>query len=472
MMLLRAISLLLAGSAEAGEIRPGEIAAVVCETNPQQSYALYLPTSYRNAEGRRWPILFLLDARGRGAVAAERFREGAEAHGYILASSNNSASDGPLEPNIAAMRAMWDDTHRRFAIDPKRVYAGGFSGGARMACLLAETGRNAIAGVIGCGAGFPVGASLRKDTPFLFFGAVGNTDFNYQEMRELDSSLGSLGIGHRLAVFPGGHQWPPPAVCREAITWMELAAMKRGTRPRYLVFVESLARERLENASALEQGRRLVEAHQRYLEIAEDFEGLLDVSLARGGARRLEASREFRAAEKEEVLRNEAEKRSSKRLTELLAGSLRGEDLILPHQVAFELSVADLRRRASSEKEEERLSAKRLLETLFVQTSFYLPRQYLERKDGRRASLCLEVAVALKPELPGVWYDLACARARSGEKRKAFAALREAIGKGFRDRAHIEKDPDLELLRGEAEYATILANLPANEEALPRRPSR
>jgi len=460
MILLQAISFALGAGAAAPELRPGEIApTVVCQSDAKQSYALYLPSSYLPSPGRRWPILFLLDARGRGPLGAEHFREGAEAHGYIVASSNNSAGDAPWEPNVAAMRAMWNDTHRRFSIDPRRVYAGGFSAGARIACLLADVAPGDITGVIGCGAGFPVNRPPRKDTPFLYFGAVGNTDFNYQEMRELDSALASLGLAHRLAVFEGGHAWPPPAVCREALAWMELSAMKRGVRPRDAALVESLARERLERASALEREKRLAEAHRLYLEIAEDFDGLLDVSVARSGAGRLGAVREVREAEKEEARRDEKERRLSKQLYEKLARAMDAEEPAPPQLVVHELGIAGLLRRTSAGSEVERLSAKRLIEALFVQASFYLPQKYFERKDAPRASLGLEIAVALKPDLGSAWYNLACARALSGEKRKALAALRTAVERGFRDRAHIEEDSDLESLRGEKEYRAILGGI-------------
>src|SRR5687768_13522637 len=84
---------------------------VVIQAEPSQSYALYLPTAYR--PDRQWPILYVLDARSNGVEAGRRFLAGAERYGFIVASSNNSLSDGPREPNVVAMRAMWADTHYR-----------------------------------------------------------------------------------------------------------------------------------------------------------------------------------------------------------------------------------------------------------------------------------------------------------------------------------------------------------------------
>ncbi|HSU80898.1 MAG TPA: hypothetical protein VLR69_00700, partial [Thermoanaerobaculia bacterium] len=160
---------------------------VVCAANPQESYALYLPSGY--TPDRAWPILYILDPRSRGDLAAERFRPGAEKYGYILASSNNTLSDTTIDPNVEAMRAMWTDTHGRLAIDGRRVYAAGFSGTVRSCCVLARAVPGTLAGIIGAGAGFPFHEPPRKGDPFVFFGTLGDKDFNYYEVMDLEPRL-------------------------------------------------------------------------------------------------------------------------------------------------------------------------------------------------------------------------------------------------------------------------------------------
>ena len=113
---------------------------------------------------RAWPILYAFDARGQALVPAKAFQEAAEKYGWIVASSYNSASDGLIDPNFAAMRALWADTHARFAIDDQRVYAAGFSGTVRFSCILALSAPGTIAGVIGAGAGLPERCRRRRRT--------------------------------------------------------------------------------------------------------------------------------------------------------------------------------------------------------------------------------------------------------------------------------------------------------------------
>src|SRR5579885_2658740 len=133
-MPLLLLLVLALGPAAHGDTPPalpkGElIGKVGCTAEPGESYALYIPRSY--TPGRRSPILYILDARGRAELPARLFVAGAEKYGYLLASSYQSASDGPVAPTLNAMQAMWNDTHRRFAIDDKRVYVAGFSGTVR-----------------------------------------------------------------------------------------------------------------------------------------------------------------------------------------------------------------------------------------------------------------------------------------------------------------------------------------------------
>lgn len=204
------------------------VAAKAAGSDPAQTYALYLPSGYR--PDRRWPILYVMDARGRARLPLERFRAAAESLGWVVASSYRSSSDGDTEPNFAAMRAMWADTHARLSLDDRRAYAAGFSGTVRAACALAMMAPGTLDGVIGVGAGFPAGHPPTRDTPFPFFGMAGDADFNFYEMANLEEALAGAGLPHRVEFFPGGHEWMPEPLAFEALAWMDLQAMKTGAR--------------------------------------------------------------------------------------------------------------------------------------------------------------------------------------------------------------------------------------------------
>ena len=112
------------------------IPKVVTIAKPDQSYALYLPTSYSLAKRR--PIVYVFDPGARGSTPVELMKDAAERYGYIVVGSNNSRNGSwPIESEAA--QVMFQDTHGRFPIDPRRVYLFGHSGGAgfalQMGCL-------------------------------------------------------------------------------------------------------------------------------------------------------------------------------------------------------------------------------------------------------------------------------------------------------------------------------------------------
>src|SRR6185503_4770057 len=121
---------------------------VVCATNPEQSYALFLPPGY--TPEKKWPILYAFDPLGRGSVPVKLFQDAAKEFGFIVVGSNNSRNGIELNDIV---ETLWSDTHQRFAIDERRVYTTGFSGGARVASAIALNYRGAVAGVIAASGG-------------------------------------------------------------------------------------------------------------------------------------------------------------------------------------------------------------------------------------------------------------------------------------------------------------------------------
>lgn len=432
---------------------------VVCRDDPGEAYALYLPSAY--SPERRWPIVYALDPRSRALVPAELLKEGAERYGFVVASSYSSRSDEAVDPNVKALGAMWRDTRARFALDERRAYAAGFSGTARSLARMADLAPGSLAGVIACGAGFAPDRTPHAGLSFAVFGAIGETDFNYQEVQWLAETLEGLAVPHRIESFDGPHRWPPPALLGDALAWLEVRGMQEERRPRDAGLAAALLARWQDEAAALEKAGSLVESERRYAGLVRDFAGLGEISAARAAAERIRASRAYEEERRRRLKwrqREEEYKARAQRALSLLSvddapGSLR--------TALSELRLADLRKRVASADREERLSAQRCLAELSVQTGFYLPRSLRERGDHGRAALVLAVGAEARPEDPEVWYALACARAQAGWKRDAVKALERAIDAGFTDAARIESDVELAPLHGEAGYRRLLDRLTA-----------
>ena len=440
---------------------PGVLAErVVCRDDPSESYALYLPSAY--SADRRWPIVFALDPRSRALVPAGLLKDAAERYGFVLASSYNSLSDEVEDHNAKALGAMWRDTQARLSLDERRAYAVGFSGTARAIALMADLVPGSLAGVVLCGAGFAPERAPRAGLSFAIFAAIGETDFNYQEVQRLAETLDSLAVTNRVEGFAGAHQWPPAALLSDALAWFEVRGMQEGRRPRDPALAAALFSRWQDEAAALEAAGSLVAAERRQAGLARDFEGLGDAAAAREAAQRIRGTRAYADEQKRRLKGRQREQEYEARGQRALALLDPDDAAASLRRALAELGIADLQRRASGAADaEERLTAQRSLAELAVQTCFYLPRTLLKRGEPGRAALVLAVAAETRPDDPEIWYALARARAQAGWKRSALEALERAVGAGLRDAARIQAEPELAPLHGEAGYRTLVDGLSA-----------
>jgi dienelactone hydrolase len=441
-----------------GVARGRVVEKVICRSDQKMSYALFLPSNYTT--GKKWPIVYGFDPVARGQIPVERFKDAAEKYGYIIVGSNNSRN-GSMEVTVAAIKAMLDDTHARFSIDDARIYATGFSGGARVACSLGYMLQGSVAGVIACGGGFPSNISPSKATPFALFGTAGTEDFNLPEMKQLDRALDQFAIPNRLEVFEGGHEWATASLCTEAIEWMEIQAMKTGKRERDERLIDSLLDRELARAREYESSKKVYEAYIIYDRVAADFKGLKDVLELEKRASELKDSKEVKLALKQE---QEQDKKQAARFKELftLKNSLKDAD-------ERALAMADLKRgieslRKKSEEKEpgaDRTVARRVLNQFFV----FLSEEamaLIQRKSYTEAAQNLVIATEVVPDSPRLFFNLARVYSLNNEKSRAIEALKKAVEKGFKDQAALEGEKDLDSLRNEAEYKRILEEIKKN----------
>ena len=283
------LGLVLLGASPIEQPEPGKLVEhVSCPADPSQTFSLYLPSAYVTT--RRWPLLLVFDPGGRGARAAEVFREAAERYGWIVAASEN-ARNGPWEPTLRAVNAMWPALLGGYAVDERRVYTAGHSGGASVAWNVAQqTGQ--IAGVIASGQ--PNNGADRGKAQFAWFGAAGHADFNFLEVKSIDEQLAKSGATRRVEFFDGGHQWPPADLTLRALGWMEVVAMKEGRRPRDVAFAGSILAEDMARARGLEDRGLLTEAWQSYRSIADSYSGLVEIADATARKRAIEADARFK----------------------------------------------------------------------------------------------------------------------------------------------------------------------------------
>jgi predicted esterase len=373
-------------------------------SDTSQTYSLYLPRGYDRH--RRWPVLLLMDPRGRAQLPMRLFRAAAERYGYIVMSSYQTQSDGPIEPNDRAINALLEDARTRFSVDAHRFYFAGFSGTGRLAWNYGYSIPDNVAGLIEIGAGLPTPQLLlqrsvaRQTTPFPVFLSVGTTDFNYEEVRALDEKLEAFGIRHHLEFFDGPHSWPPESVCTNALTWLQVQAMRDGRLAVNGTWIDSVYNA---TAASIDSTARIdpYAAYRMYHQAAADFANLHDTKILADAEARMVAS--------------DAVRRTARRMADLTAESqaaLEREDAFfadfprsdrppaLDHlRSALKLDALMDRARQSGDVL-GMLAAKRELSSIFVRASFYEPRRYLAMSDTLKALTMYALAQSIQPENP------------------------------------------------------------------------
>lgn len=433
---------------------------VVCAKDPAQSYALYVPPDYDPA--KKWPVLYAVDPGGRGREPLTRFKDAAEARGFLIACSYNSRN-GPWRPIFEAAAAMWEDTHARLAVDDERVFVAGFSGGARAAALFPKMVGRPVAGVIACGAGLPEGFGVDGLQVSAYCGIVGTADFNYREVMDLAKALDRRAdIPHWIRTFDGAHAWPPAPVCAEALEWLELTdARKRGLMPDRTL-ADALIVRTAARAAALEAAGDVFRAVSELDAAASAFTGMGDTGELIRTLARLKRTDIYKGSAKREAEHGRKEEALLADLYKTLA-AIERTVVFRRDLVEFFSEIDGLVDGAKKAQDDsDRNFARRVLLTVDVDAADR-GRAFLGSKAPGKAVLCFEIAVRASAYDPARYknnlYDLACADARDGNVRMALDSLRRAVENGFADKALILRDTDLDAIRDRPEFQEILANI-------------
>jgi len=195
---------------------------VPAESDDKWSFRLYLPKGF--SLSRKWPVMFIMSpGGGKNANTFRRYVKGAERNGWILAMSVESRNS--FKEADSAMMAMVADVRKRLPVDENRMYASGFSGGARMAFMLAGECDKPLAGVLACGAGR---SGVMPSSKTTVYGLCGSNCFNRWDMACTHRDLG--GKENRLRFFVGKHAWANEDLLKDSMTYLNLVGLARAKR--------------------------------------------------------------------------------------------------------------------------------------------------------------------------------------------------------------------------------------------------
>ena len=437
--------------------QPGTVhASVTVIADPTNSYALYLPSAYSPL--KRWPLLLVFDPFARGEVGVKLFHEAAEKYGFIVVGSNNSRN---FQDPSAAVRLLWADLKERYGIDPRRIYAAGLSGGARVASSLALACKSCIAGVIANSAGLPNGASVPGPEVAEWFLVAGSTDFNYPEMLHLKEALEAHNAVSRFVVYDGPHNWMPKDFAESALAWLELRAMIRELAPMDKDFAGRQFESRVAEAQAAQKQGDILSAARDYREIARDFATVRDVKEQEALAKSLSESDEYRKAAKNEKATLELQDEVAKKVGNLVAGIAQRSDDKTAFMTQLQSAVNDSYRDEHGSNSMRKQAIERGLASAFAYAA-ESGQQLMLKKDYLGAKDMFLAGEVILPTSAWASYLLATAHAQLGEKKQAIQELKKALDKGMTNAKALD-DGAFDRMREEDAFKKILAKLSAGQ---------
>lgn len=171
----------------------------------------------------------------------EMLGEGADELGLIVVSANRSGNlrSAPDRYQLALDAAQ--TCLERYHVDRGRVYIAGFSGGGKVAATMVACVPEVFRGGVAIGGmafwseiptgtggfwaatfGRPSEATVRLLKRSRLAAITGNKDFNQRQTQNGLEQYARAGLSTRLWDIEGlGHELPSPAVCRDALAWVE-----------------------------------------------------------------------------------------------------------------------------------------------------------------------------------------------------------------------------------------------------------
>jgi len=418
-----------------------------------ESYALYLPSTY-NPKSLS-PIVFIFDPAGRGNIGLQPFIEAAEKYSYILICSNDS-KNGPYSPNLKIADNLFKDVLTTYAVDQKRIYTSGFSGGSRLAATIAVLS-NSIRGVIACGAGFAKSPMYfpNVQNSFSYAALVGYLDMNYQEMKKTVQWASKIGLPNELFFFQGEHQWPPSKVILSAFDWLQNEAVREGLvswnkEERILNYQNSLLL-----AATLEKDGYLHDAVNEYERLQRNYSDLIKGDLIVAQLKRIKKQKAYKRTE---IIQNRVaileDSLSQNFLRRFGKESSEGES---PDN--FKWWINHLKRFNKKYGEHKEVAyrnmAYRMNRQLFA-VAIESFNTFLTDGNDKKVSYCEELLLVIAPQNPFVHYQIARKYAAKDMFEKSLEHLERVLTLGWNDKDFIRNTAEFRKLRSETAFIELL----------------
>jgi pimeloyl-ACP methyl ester carboxylesterase len=407
-----------------------------CQLDANLHYSVYYPTRFQSKE--KFPLLILFDPHGDPDYALEKYKPLADEYDFILLASKESKNGNSAEQTANIVQTILYQTILIEKVDTNQIFTGGFSGGARVASMLALSA-SGVKGLVVCGAGIPSG-SWTGVPPHVVIGIAGNSDMNLTEIINFKTQDPRMMSRYHAVRYSGNHAWPPLSVMENAFIAFSAIAQRDRFTPVSIPQLEAGLAHLKQQSDSVSNTIEKVELHKSMI---KNFQGMMDT-------RKVEAELQY--------LMNSIEYKQA-------------------------LSVENEFKQIESKNRNFFLSALGVKDTLWWRTEFQRwesnkgaksPLAFEEMKSRVRGMISLSTYMSLNravaashteqcayfssiyrlvdPQNTEAWYLSAVSAVMDGDFENALRCLDEAIRLGFKDADRCKMEPAFAAIQNDSRF--------------------
>ena len=262
-----------------------------------ESFALFLPKSFNLDQ--KWPIVFVFDLKGNSKQSIQMFAAAAEKQNYIIASPNQLNDSLSISENVLITSRMMNFVLSTLPVDSQRMYAAGFTEGAKFASVLPVIIKN-IKGVVSVGE--PIGNTdvLDSKNSFHYIGLVGADDYNLIEMQLNEKMLNSLRFPNELFIFENGNAPTSLEYIEKSLVVFTLEAMAKGVVQKDEAFIAENYKATLALIESLIARNKLITANNLISESLSIYRSLVDTDALKARQKSLQKDKNYKALKRSE----------------------------------------------------------------------------------------------------------------------------------------------------------------------------
>lgn len=401
---------------------------VYCFSDKTKSYALYIP-SKRNKQ--ILPVVYFFDPHGDGSLPLKKYQAVADSFHFIFVGSNDSKNGNDWNDAENIWNILSTDVQKRMPVNTNRIYACGFSGGAKVATFLALQHQQ-IKGVIADAAVLPeIGTGSFQ---FSFTGIAGDGDMNRSDLISINENLNKTSTRHRLILFDGKHEWAPESVMNTAFAGWQFDAMRNHSIPTDSNFINDFI---LKNQKKVEQNLK----ENDLLKAKETCELVINM------LNQLTGKVNWFQKEEDAILKNPVFEKQAIAAQNIL---IKEENIKAVYEKHFEnpdlnywkQTIKEVHQKAKSTNAESAMYQR--LEAYLSLAFYSISNQLISANENNQASYFVELYKDVDPTNPEAWYFSAILNARNHNNTAVKANLLKAVSLGFNDKKRLEAQAEFQ----------------------------